>query len=72
MKQILLEEEKMHIRSRHLIITDPFEEISVIPNKLEIVVCKLFQFGGVQNLSFGKKLNDIFSCYILEEFLTFI
>ena len=24
--------------------------------KFKIVVCKLFQFGGVENLSFGKDL----------------
>ena len=32
----------------------PFEELSAILIKFEIVVCKLFQFGRVQNLSFGK------------------
>ena len=36
----------------------PFIEISAIFIKLEIVVCKLFQFGPVQNLSFGKGLNE--------------
>ena len=35
----------------------PFVEISAIFIKLEIVVCKLFQFGPVQNLSFGKGLK---------------
>ena len=34
-----------------------FGELSAIFNKLEIVVCKLFQFGRVQNLLFGKGLN---------------
>ena len=32
----------------------PFIEISAIFIKHEIVVCKLFQFGPVQNLSLGK------------------
>ena len=31
-----------------------FRELSAIFNKSEIVVCKLFQFGRVENLSFGK------------------
>ena len=34
-----------------------FGELSAIFNKPEIVVCKLFQFGRVQNLSFGKGLR---------------
>ena len=29
--------------------------------KFEIVVCKLFQFGNVSNLSFGKGLNRVIS-----------
>ena len=35
-----------------------FGELSAIFNELEIVVCKLFQFGRVQNLSFGKGLKE--------------
>ena len=35
----------------------PFGEFSAILIKLEIVVFKLFQFGRVQNLSFGKGLR---------------
>ena len=38
----------------------PFRELSVIFIKFKIVVCKLFQFGRGQNLSFEKGLN-IFS-----------
>ena len=38
------------------IVFYPYEELSAISVKFEIVVCKLFQFGGVQNLSFGKGL----------------
>ena len=34
----------------------PFVEISAVFIKFEIVVCKLLQFGPVQNLSFGKGL----------------
>ena len=35
-----------------------FEELSAIFNKSEIVICKLFLFGRVQNLSFGTGLNS--------------
>ena len=35
----------------------PFVELSTIVTTLEIVVCKLFEFGQVQNLSFGKGLK---------------
>ena len=31
-----------------------FEELSAVSNKIEIIVCSLFQFGRVLNLSFGK------------------
>ena len=34
----------------------PFRELSAIFIKFENVVCNLFQFGTVQNLSFGKGL----------------
>ena len=34
-----------------------FRELFIIFMKLEIVICKLFQFGRVQNLSFGKGLT---------------
>ena len=34
----------------------PFEELHTIFIQFETVVCKLFQFGKVQNLSFGKGL----------------
>ena len=34
-----------------------FGEVPVIFLKVEIVVCKLFQFVRVKNLSFGKGLN---------------
>ena len=40
-----------------------FGVLSAIFIKFEIVVCKLFQFGRVQNLSFGKGL--IHNCVIL-------
>ena len=35
----------------------PFRELSAIFIKIKIVVCKLFQFGRVYNVSFGKGLN---------------
>ena len=35
----------------------PFLEIFAIFIKFEIVVCKLFQFGPIQKLLFGKGLN---------------
>ena len=35
----------------------PIGELSAIFIKVEIVICKLFQFGRVQNLSFGKELK---------------
>ena len=35
----------------------PFGELSAILVKFKIVGCKLFQFGRVLNLSFGKGLN---------------
>ena len=35
-----------------------FGQLSAIQIKLKIVVCKFFQFGRVQNLSFGKRLSD--------------
>ena len=37
----------------------PFKELSAIFTKLKIVVCKLFQFGGVQNLSYWKGFRDL-------------
>ena len=38
----------------------PFEELSTIFIKFEIVVCKFFQFGSVWNLSFGKGVKRLF------------
>ena len=35
----------------------PFLELSAIFIKIEIVVCKLFQFGRTQNLTFWKGLT---------------
>ena len=35
----------------------PFGEITAIFIKFEIVVCKLFEFGIVSNLSFGNRIN---------------
>ena len=38
-------------------VFNPFRELSAIFIKFKIVVCKLFQFGRVSNLSFGKGLS---------------
>ena len=40
----------------------PFGELSVIFIQFEIVVCKLFQFGIVLNLSFGRGLTGAVHC----------
>ena len=45
----------------------PFVELFVIFIKFEIVVFKLFQFGRVNNLSFGKELNGL-SEYLISHF----
>ena len=54
------EKEKLFVTSNfsfsHCIFY-PFGELSVIFIKFQKVVCKLFQFGRVQNLSFGKGLS---------------
>ena len=44
-----------------------FGELSAIFIKYEIVVCKLFQFGRVQKLSFGKGLTGRISRTDLSE-----
>ena len=36
----------------------PYGELFAFVSKSKIVVCKLFQFGRVQNLLFGKGLRD--------------
>ena len=58
--ETLWEKEKLLITSNFyfsLIVFHLFEELSAILVKFENVVCKLFQFGGVKNLSFGKELT---------------
>ena len=45
------------ISSFPTMFSNPYVQISVIFIKLKIDVCKLFQFGPIQNLSFGKGLN---------------
>ena len=45
----------------------PFGKLSAIFIKFEIVVCKLFQFGRVLNLSFGKWLINEISLSLSEE-----
>ena len=46
-------------------VSYPYEELPSIFIKFEIVVCKLFQFGRVQNLLFGKGLKPL----IVNEFI---
>ena len=56
----LWEKEKLLVKSNFSFspsVFYPFWELSAIFIKFEIVVCKLSQFGRVQNLSFGKGLN---------------
>ena len=64
----LWEKEKLLVTSNNFfsfshIVFYPFRELSTIFIKFKIVVCKLFEFGRVLNLSFGKGLN-------LDEMLT--
>ena len=58
----LWEKEKMPVTSTlsfsHSVFY-PFRELSAIFIKYKIVICKLFQFGTVLNLSFGKGLSVI-------------
>ena len=56
----LWEKEKLLVTSNFSFshsVFNPIKELSAIFNKFKIVVCKLFQFGGVQDLSFGKGLK---------------
>ena len=41
----------------------PFGELSTSFVKCEIVVCKVFQFGRVYNLSLGKELRVDYECH---------
>ena len=50
--EIARNEQFLHFRQG---FSYPFEELSSFFNKFETVVCKLFQFGRVQTLSFGKR-----------------
>ena len=56
----LWEKEKLLIKSNfsfsHSVFCR-FQKLSAVFIKPEIVICKLFQFGRVQNLSFGKELT---------------
>ena len=61
----LWEREKLLVKSNfsffHCVFY-PSGEISAIEINVEIVVCKLFQFGRVSNLSFAKGLIAWFHC----------
>ena len=70
----LREKEKLLVTSNFIFshsVFYPFGELSAIFIKLKIVVCKLFQYGRVQNLLCGKgltlchKLLLQFSCYCI-------
>ena len=55
----LREKKKLLVMSNfsfHLSVFYPFRQFSAIFMKFEIIVCKLFQFGTVWNLSFGNGL----------------
>ena len=45
-------------RNEQFLLFRPFRKVSAMLIKFEIVVCKLFQFGRVQNLLFGKGLSN--------------
>ena len=49
----------------------PFGELSAICIKLKIVLCKLFQFGRVQNLLFGKGLKGLWVIVQCHEYTNF-
>ena len=56
----LWEKEKLLVTSNFSFspsVFNHFRELSAIFIKFNIVICKLFQFGRVQNLSFGKGLR---------------
>ena len=64
----LREKEKLLVTSNFSFshsVLHPFRELSAIFVKLKIVVYKLFQFGRVQNLLFGKGLTlyQTFLCF---------
>ena len=59
----LWEKEKLLVMSNFSFshsVFNPFEELSSIFIKFEIVVCKLLQFGKVETFSFGKGLRKRF------------
>ena len=67
LSKTLWEKEKLLITSNFSFPHSVFyhlRELSTIFTNFKIVVCKLFQFGRVQNLSFGKELNVIRSAVI--------
>ena len=64
----LWEKEKLLKTSNSIFIRRvfyPVRELSTIYIKLEIVVCKLFEFGRVYNLSYGKGLKLVMCCKTL-------
>ena len=58
--KILWEKEKLLLTSNFTFshsVFYPFGELSAISIEFKIVVCKLFQFGSVKKISFGKGLK---------------
>ena len=59
----LWEKEKLLVTSNFSFFLSVFYSLGGLSGifiKFKIVICKLFQFGRVLNLSFGKGLNDCF------------
>ena len=60
----LREKEKLLVTSNFSFsysVFNPFGKLPTIFIKFTVVVCRVFQFGRNQNLSFGKGLNNSFS-----------
>ena len=58
----LREKEKLLVTSNFSFsysVFSPFEELPSICIKIEIVICKLFLFGRVKNLLFGKGFKQL-------------
>ena len=66
----LWEKEKLLVTSNFSFshsVFHPFRKLSAIFIEFEIVVCKLFQFEGVQNVSFGKGLRRCTVLYLQQQ-----
>ena len=67
----LWEKEKLLVTSNFSFSNSVFYLLGELPaffNKFEIVVCRLFQFGRVKNLPFGKGLNFLYNfCFSFDK-----